>query len=88
MKPYLHLQIVECGESPIPILSMQFSVQQPHPYPQLSAPYRNEPLFFCIKGELTKLKTVTSFRKLLICGTGSLKIKKTTNVMRYQQYLR
>ncbi|NET53039.1 MAG: D-alanyl-D-alanine dipeptidase [Merismopedia sp. SIO2A8] len=55
MKPYRLIPIVECGDPLVPIPSDLFSMESPHPYAKLGAPYGNKSPYFVRSGVLNLL---------------------------------
>lgn len=55
MKPYQQILIRDYGEPLVPILCDSFSVERPHPYAKLGAPYGTKSPYFLREGVLAQL---------------------------------
>lgn len=61
MKPYQRVPIAECREVLAPIPSAQFSLQDPHLYMSLGAPYGNVSPFYLRRGVLDRLRQAQDY---------------------------
>jgi zinc D-Ala-D-Ala dipeptidase len=55
MKPYQQVPILECGEPLVSIPVHQFSLELPHAYQQLGAPYGDKSPYYLRQGVLSRL---------------------------------
>lgn len=68
MKPYQQIPIQDCGEPLLPIPLEQFSVEQPHPYEKLGAPYGDRSPYFLRQSVLERLLTAQQHLQTLKPG--------------------
>ena len=61
MKPYAMIPIVECGEPLVPIPDSVFSLESPHPYVTLEAPYGDRSPYFVRAGILSLLTDAQTY---------------------------
>jgi D-alanyl-D-alanine dipeptidase len=86
MKPYRHISIEDCGELLVPLLVDEFTLETPHPYMALGAPYGDRSPYFVRSGVLDALRSAQAELQHQCLGWG-LQIVDAYRPIPVQQFM-